>query len=510
MTTIDPAPPPLAATRRGFPDPYAIPTPEGAEGWREMYPYYNQFLEIRRDADSGRTWFRNGMHFPEPMPPFDMVTSDSAYMSTGVMNTRVFALPPALGIDVRVLNGYVYMSANGVEDPEEIGRRAQEFAVRVGHYYQNWTELYGKWEDKIKAVIASLAAITIPELGEYEPVENVLDGRGVTTSNDLLVAYQAILASADAAWNLHSELLNMGYAAYLNFLTLCRHHFAEITDQTVAKMVSGVDVLLFRPDDELQKLAALGIELDLVVALTSGRDAATVRGELAGTGNGKRWLDAYAESAGPWFHFSYGNGFYHHHRSWSDDPSFPMTMISEYIGRLQAGEDLSRPIGAVSAERDQIVERYRARIDEDERDGFDEALGLSRVVFPYVENHNCSPSSGPPSSFPGCVPRSARPRSSCTATAPPGWRRRSTSWPRSSGSTSCTPRSAHWPTGPANRRSPGWRRTSPPSASGPMWTSTPSPRPSPSWTASPRSRDSNPAGPPSTTWGCTRTRCPGA
>lgn len=72
-----------------FPDPYEIPTPAGAEGWQSMYPYYNHFLEQRRAADSARTWFRNGMHFPEPMPPFDIVTSDSAFMSTGVMNTRV-------------------------------------------------------------------------------------------------------------------------------------------------------------------------------------------------------------------------------------------------------------------------------------------------------------------------------------------------------------------------------------------------------------------------------------
>ncbi|MGY1602259.1 PEP-utilizing enzyme [Geodermatophilus sp. SYSU D00815] len=391
MTTTEPLPTPeaAAAPRRGFPDPYDIPTPEGAEGWRDMYPYFNQFLEARRAKDSQRTWFRNGMHFPEPMPPFDIVTSDSAFMSTGVMNSRVFALPPALGLDVRVLNGYVYMSANGVEDPEEVGRRAQEFAVRVGHYYRNWPQLYSAWEDKVRAHIAALQAIEIPELGEFEPVERVLAGRGVTSANDLLVAYQAVLASIDAAWNLHSELLNMGYAAYLNFLTICRSHFPEISDQSVAKMVSGVDVLLFRPDDELKKLAALGIELGLAGELTSGDGAAAIRARLEGSDPGRRWLAAYAESAEPWFHFSYGNGFYHHHRSWSDDPTFPMTMIAEYVGRLQAGEDLSRPVEAVARERDEVVGRYRGLIEDDaDRQAFDEALGLSRVVFPYVENHN--------------------------------------------------------------------------------------------------------------------------
>jgi pyruvate,water dikinase len=377
----------MTTTQRGFPDPYTVPTPPGAEGWAEMYPYYNRFLESRRTLDSQRTWFRNSMHFPEPMPPFDIVTSDSAFMSVGVMNSRVFALPPALGLDVRVLNGYVYMSSNGVEDPEEIGRRAQEFGARAGHYYQNWPDLYAAWETKVRAQIAALSAIEIPVLGDLEPREWVLAGRGITSANDLLVAYQRILASLDAAWNLHSELLNLGYAAYLNFLMFCRGHFPEITDQAVAKMVSGVDVLLFRPDDELKKLAALGIELGVADRLVEGGD--TLRADLAGTDAGRRWLSAYDESAEPWFHFSNGNGFYHHHRSWSDDPSFPLSMIGDYVRRLRAGEDLSRPVAAVSAERDATVERYRGLIDsEDDRRTFDEALGLSRVVFPYVENHN--------------------------------------------------------------------------------------------------------------------------
>lgn len=381
MTTTQP-------TRTGFPDPYTIETPPGAEGWRELYPYYNHFLDVRRDKDSQRTWFRNGMHFPEPMPPFDIVTSDSAFMSTGVMNTRVFALPPALGMDVRVLNGYVYMSSLGVEDPTEIERRGQEFGQRVGYYYQNWPELYQKWEQKVRDQIAGLEAITIPQLGEFEPLENVLAGRGVTSANDLVVAYQAILASVDAVWNLHSEMLNMGYAAYLNFLMICRSHFPEITDQSIAKMVSGVDVILFRPDDELKKLARAARDLGIGDIVQRHSDFEELSQELGATEAGRSWLEQWAESADPWFNFSYGNGFYHHHRSWSDDPRFPVARVGEYIARLDAGESIDRPSEDVARERDEVCQRYRDLIPADQRANFDEALGLSRTVFPYVENHN--------------------------------------------------------------------------------------------------------------------------
>ena len=377
-----------APSRPGFPDPYGIEAPDGAEGWEELYPYYNRFLDIRREKDARRTWFRNGMHFPEPMPPFDMITSDSAFQSTGVMNARMFALPPALGLDVRVLNGYLYMSSLGVDDPAEVERRAGEFAQRAGHYYRNWAELYEQWERKVRERIAELDAIAFPELGEFEPIEHVLAGRGVTSGNDLLAAYQRILASVDAVWNLHSEMLNLGYAAYLSFLTMCRSHFPEITDQSVAKMVSGIDVILFRPDDELKKLARLAIELDIVDLVRRHCDLDTLRAEAAGSDAGDRWIAAWDESAEPWFHFSYGNGFYHHHRSWSDDPRFPLARIGEYIDRLVKGESIDRPVDEVARERDEVTARYRELVPEADRVAFDEALGLSRVVFPYVENHN--------------------------------------------------------------------------------------------------------------------------
>ncbi len=164
MTTLDEGAQARVTAGR-FPDPYEIEVPAEAAGWEGMYAYFNLFLEQRREIDSAKTWFRNGMHFPEPMPPFDIVTSDSAYMSTGVMNTRVFALPPALGLDVRVIGGYPYMSSLGVEDPEEIGRRAEEFAVRVGHYYANWPDLYAQWEEKVRGQIEALKDIAIPALG---------------------------------------------------------------------------------------------------------------------------------------------------------------------------------------------------------------------------------------------------------------------------------------------------------------------------------------------------------
>lgn len=154
---------------RTFPDPYEISTPPGAEGWEEMYSYHNRFLETRRAEDSQKTWFRNSLHFPEVSYPFDHAIIDGSFTGTGVTNARVFALPPALGLDVRVINGYTYMSTLPAPDEETQARRAEEFAQRAGYYFQNWDSLYKEWENRVTDAIKGVYGIEVPELSEFEP-----------------------------------------------------------------------------------------------------------------------------------------------------------------------------------------------------------------------------------------------------------------------------------------------------------------------------------------------------
>ena len=35
----------MATKERTFPSPFSVPTPDGAEGWEELYPYYLRFRE---------------------------------------------------------------------------------------------------------------------------------------------------------------------------------------------------------------------------------------------------------------------------------------------------------------------------------------------------------------------------------------------------------------------------------------------------------------------------------
>ncbi len=372
-----------------FPSPFEVPTPEGCEGWEDLYPYYYLFSEERREFEESKFWFFDGMHHPEVLYPFDTITSESWWVALGEMNTRVFIVPPALGIDQRVLNGRLYISANAITDEEVVGARVAHFMERAGYYYEHWDELYEKWKGKARETIEDLKAVEVKPLPEMEDIETVVRaGRGLTSAYDIVVAYNRVIENMHKIWHLHFEFLNLGYAAYLTYFGFCKELFPDIPDQVVAQMVAGLDVLLFRPDAELKKLAAKAVELGVTDALKDNTEPAAVIEILERSDAGQRWIAELEKAKDPWFYFSTGSGFYHHHKTWINDQTFPFSGIADYIRKIEAGESIERPMAEVIAERDRLSAEYASLLDGDDLKNFNEQLGLARTVFPFIEDHN--------------------------------------------------------------------------------------------------------------------------
>jgi pyruvate, water dikinase len=376
-------PSPKAA--RGFPLPSSLKVVAGTESAQGAYPYYMQFTA----GDDSRFWFYNSMHFPEPMSAFDMVTAEAAYCALGAANTRVHCLPTTLGIDYRILNGRVYIGGNGVTDPAEIARRTEEFKQRAFYYYENWERLYAQWREKMLTLIRDANALPKVQLPEFEPLEHVRAGRGVASNHYLLETYQKTLEGYFRMWHHHFEFLLLGYGAYLTFFAFCKKAFPEISDQTVARMVAGIDAEIFRPDEEVRRLARRAVELDVSAHFVEGRSVDEVMVSLQKAGApGREWLAELATSRDPWFNINVGDGFYHYHRSWNDDLSMPFAGIPGYIKLVQKGESLERPVEKLQAERRQLIQDYRELLGSDEeRAAYDQMITLAHRVFPYVEGH---------------------------------------------------------------------------------------------------------------------------
>lgn len=371
-----------------FSSPFDIETPPGAEGWQDLYTYSLPFSEDRREFEDSVFWFQDSVHWGEPLTPWDATWYEYAIASLSQYNTRHYLIPPALGIDYRVLNGYAYLTPIPVLDGAEIEARVPQFMERAGFYFQNWDDLYDKWLVKIKALIAEMEAISFEPLPEKEDMKVITEGHGSGSGLTVQESYRGLLNLGLKLWQHHFEFLNLGYAAYLDFFGFCKEAFPNIPDLAIAKMVAGVEVDLFKPDDELKKLAQAAIDLGLTSTF-DGSDSATVLAALDGSDAGQEWVAMLEEAKQPWFNFSAGGGFYHTDQVWIENLDIPFGFITSYVEQLQKGKDLSRPTEALIIERDRVVDEYAELLGSDEdREAFQGKLGLARVVFPYVENHN--------------------------------------------------------------------------------------------------------------------------
>ncbi|MGY2902813.1 hypothetical protein ACVWVY_001834 [Bradyrhizobium sp. URHC0002] len=369
-----------------FPSPYDIKAPQGAEDWKRLYPYYLVFQDNLKQKEESKFWFCDSQHWPTPFKPFDAVTVEFAVKCLGQYNTRHYMIPPANGVDYRIHNGYCYMSPVAVA-PELIAGRVPQFMERAGYYFQNWDSLLANWDKKVRANIAALEALHFEKLPDVVPLDWVTEGVGLDNTYGVMETYDRSIQLLYKTWQYHFEFLNLGYAAYLDFFGFLKGQFPEIPDQAIAKMVQGVDVDLFRPDDELKKLAKLAVQLDIATALRTGTADAALAA-VAQRPNGQRWLEAWKQAQDPWFNFTSGNGFYSTDKYWIEHLDIPLGYIRDYIARLEKGEEIDRPTAKIAAERDRITKEYAELLDADARAAFEGKLGLARTVFPYVENHN--------------------------------------------------------------------------------------------------------------------------
>jgi pyruvate,water dikinase len=367
-----------------FPLPSSLEVIAGTERTQAAYPYYMQFTQ----EDDERFWFYNSMHFPAPMSLFDTITAEAAYCALGAANTRVHCLPTTLGIDYRIINGRIYIGGNAVADPAEIARRTEEFKRRAFYYYDNWERLFAQWKAKMMALIGDAQKLPKVEIPEFEPLEHVHAGRGVASNHYLLDTYQKTLEGYFRMWQYHFEFLLLGYGAYLTFFDFCKKAFPEISDQTVARMVAGMQAEIFRPDDELRRLAKCAVELGVDDEFREDAAPGDIIENLEGSNSGRKWLEELAVSRDPWFNINVGDGFYHYHRSWNDDLSMPFAALPGYIANIKAGRRIERPVEKLMAERKQLIEDYRDLLNTDEeRAAYDQMIGLAHRVFPYVEGH---------------------------------------------------------------------------------------------------------------------------
>ena len=379
MTTTE-----ARAPMKTFPKPSQISVPAGAEGWEKLYPYNLVFQNLSGNEDE-KFWFCDSQHWPTVFKPFETIGGEFAVKCLGQYNTRHLLIPPANGIEFKIHLGYLYMSPVAVPE-DQIPARAPEFERRAGHYFQNWDSLLESWRVKVRATIDEMAALRFESLPDAVPFDDIVSGKAKDGSEVLMENYDRLIQLCYQNWQYHFEFLNLGYLAYLDFFSFCKGVFPGIPDQSIAKMVQGVDMELFRPDDELKKLATLAVELGITELFGNTDDVVGTLDRIRRAA--PHWVAEYEAAQDPWFNFTVGNGFYGHDKYWLDHQDIPLGYIADYIRRLEAGHTIMRPVEELIIERDRVYGEYLDLLDDEAAAVFEAKRALAATAYPYVENHN--------------------------------------------------------------------------------------------------------------------------
>ncbi|WP_129116042.1 PEP-utilizing enzyme [Halegenticoccus tardaugens] len=378
-----------------FPLPDEVEVPEECEGWEEMYPRYFRFGESpgRTELEKDRFWFWDQKDSPTPLRPWDITLCvESIVMQLSQAQSRVFAVPPAMGIDLRIIGGYSYASPVPCTDPELLEERGSVFSDRSGFVYENFDKLYeDEWLPAVKEIGQEIRDLEVPEqLPEYAPDEVVFEAKGLyPESVNVQSAYNRLQELTLRGWQRHFEYLNLVYLAYLSFKQTCDDLFPDISDNAIGEMVTGLETDLFFADKVLNDLAQqaveLGDEVPEILASDGTPDEKIAR--LEETEAGREFREAFEDVKDPWFHITVSRGYHSAEGSWLDTLEQPFEHLHEKVTALQEGEEIRRDIKALQEGREEVVDEYRSYLTDDERPQFDQAHQLVLKVYNHAEDH---------------------------------------------------------------------------------------------------------------------------
>ncbi len=382
------------AKKRRFPDPheYVKEVPPELEGWEEMYPPHFLFSKEREEWEDRQFWYLDNIHAPNPLPPLDHIFQEAWQIGLSEHNTRVFCIPPAQGVAQRIVGCYQYICA--VEPPPEevIKEKAELFKVRAHYPVEHYDELWDEWLDRVQALGKEMREIKVPEeLPKYMPAEEVFPNpyRGYTPAYELIEAFNRLVDCVYKAWQYHFNYLNLSYLYYLMFVDVTKKLFPGISESTISKMIAGAEVVMFRPEEELCRLAREAHKEARVAEILKWEAPAERKiEELKKFEEGKEWLRKFEEVKEPWFYVSCGSGWYHYEGSWINKLDMPFSYLKSYLERLDKGEKIERSLAEINEAREKLVSEYRKLIKTDEdRNSFDSAYKDCRIIYKYAEDH---------------------------------------------------------------------------------------------------------------------------
>lgn len=323
---------------------------------------------LRPERDAHIFWFRDDLHQPYPISPMGMTTIQKHHAWGYHVASAQTQLPPSKGAHVKVHMGRVYLGFALIDDPDEVGRRAEAFGRLVEHCKEHWQEYYDGYISEVKANLASLAAVNADRLTTSHLLDYVRKSEEINRRH----------------WEIHFILMYPADTIYLEFEAFCLSHGVEEKD--FVNLLKGFNSMSTQTDESLWGLAKLADQAGLREPLLHATPT-TLRGALENLPNGREWLSRFDE----WLQ-TYGNRISAGHLdvmfpTWQEDPTPVFETIASYFARMDAGWDLVQARDAIIQQRDELIAAVEQGLSEEDRAAFRHLLPVAGQVYEFQEDH---------------------------------------------------------------------------------------------------------------------------
>ena len=323
---------------------------------------------LRPEADSHIFWFRDDLHQPYPISPMGMTTIQKHHAWGYHVASAQTSLPPSKGAHVKVHQGRVYLGFALIDDPEEVGRRADVFGKLVAYCKDHWKDYYGGYITEVKANLASLSAVNADRLTTSHLLDYVRKSEEINRRH----------------WEIHFILMYPADTIYLEFEAFCLSH--GVKEKDFVNLLKGFNSMSTQTDESLWALAGMADQAGLREPLLNATPT-TLREALEHLPNGREWLARFDE----WLR-TFGNRISAGHLdvifpTWQEDPTPVFETIASYFARMDAGWDLVKAREAIMQQRDELIASVERGLSEEDGATFRQLLPVAQQVYEFQEDH---------------------------------------------------------------------------------------------------------------------------
>jgi pyruvate,water dikinase len=322
---------------------------------------------LRPSADEDIFWFRDDLHQPYPISPLGMTTIQKHHAWGYHVAAEITRLPGSKGGHVKIYKGRVYLGFEGLTDPEEIRRRAEEFKKLIEYCMTNWDEYYTRHIDEVREGLSFMGSVN--------------DGM---SDSDLHSAIRRSEEINMRNWEIHFTLMYPADAIYFEFENFCKQHGLEEKDAVV--MLRGLDTMATRTDYALWELSKMAVDSGLSEIILK-EDVKSITEKLAENPKATEWLKLFSQ-----FLDLYGHRISAAHLdvifpTWIEDPSPVLRTIQTYIPKIKEGWNFKTEREKTIKESIEAADNFMAKLNNDDQQKFKRLLEAGRKVYHFQEDH---------------------------------------------------------------------------------------------------------------------------